>query len=948
MPQMHATAMQSYPGTGVASAGDKEATQARQDHQQRLAANPYRPMPHLAPQQRRPHGEGHANQQRPPLQQHAPATANERRVSFSLPDGHREVPPKPARTEHVLRKLSDSSSTQLQLNGTFNNPLHVVDNRPEYIRSQGGQPTNQMRTTSSQTDQAGDVLFIQPPHLTSTNQASTALTSGQPTQPNITDLEDQADIAVQQGRAPRWEIEDDTNSMRSSIRIGEVSFDISWLQGAGPPTLPPTIPIAPNVVFSARGTVAGSWRGVLWTPQQQEVIRHPPRVRREPSMVAYKTQSTASRMGPTLSPGVTLTMYPVGDWIAVTRFELSYARTPRFWLVVVDTAPDVTQAGELPLQSDDQFFLEWQGTKREWVRRPRFQGDIDRLGGFSIIPPLLPPEPPVPPERTGFPTTQKRGTTPASSSSSSASPWSTQRGTTPTPAASSQMTAQINMTTYSTGAQPKPKPPLPPQTTSGSESETSWPSEDPEPERTREDDAGILSTATTTSTTPRNLTNNDDTSFMQRMPPPRQPTSTSPTSTNQGGATQPQRGTESWIPGSAPQTSTELLQALTHVIHELLQASFSQPNEQVTILAYRACSYLTQMQHLDVPPNTGPAMGSTPQPPPTASTFTLDNPLIEADATLGQLLLGYRDIPRRHLYKEMARVEQLLSNTKQMLATWGKDPEVPGAHEGIAGIKNALDAMDWCHLAVEEGNLAQIEETLQIAVQAIQRSRNYMDMLIAWIQRRFEDDAGSPPKRQRTAERATGSGEEPVYVQQPQPPMPPRQRDDPALQRQGPDLPPLPDQGVEGGAHGQSRPPLQRRQRLQPRMETGEDAEASPYAILRAQQLLKQALPFLEQELAEIVSQAYANLYMWTTALWGHPIQLVDSAENEEIQQAETLLETEGEVSHGSQAETVMVPPYNRGRDPTPATTKPRERQPSHRRRRLHAALANSSNSESE
>ena len=148
--------------------------------------------------------------------------------------------------------------------------------------------------------------------------------------------------------------------MRSSIRIGEVSFDISWFQGAGPPTLPPTIPIAPHVVFTARASMAGAWRGVLLDPQQSQTIRHPPRVRQEPCLVAYKTLSSPWATGPTLQPGVSLTLQPIGAWIATTRFELTFARTPRFWLVTVDALPTTSPAaGELPLQvgglSDNEF-----------------------------------------------------------------------------------------------------------------------------------------------------------------------------------------------------------------------------------------------------------------------------------------------------------------------------------------------------------------------------------------------------------------------------------------------------------------------------------------------------------------------------------------------------------------------------------------------------------------
>ncbi|CAE7913948.1 unnamed protein product [Symbiodinium necroappetens] len=613
-----------------------------------------------------------------------------------------------------IPQLSNSSSTQLQLDGTSNNPLQVVDNRPDYIRNQGGYPTTQMGTTSSQTDHAGDVLFTQPPHLTATAPTSPSSASGQPTQPDISDLEDQANVAVQQGRAPRWEIEDDINSMRSSIRIGEVSFDISWLQGAGPPTLPPTIPIAPNVVFSARGTVAGTLNGGL------------------------------------------------------------------------QNAEYGMEAGELPLQSGEQFFLEWQGTKREWVRRFPFYTDEGEYPGIIVIFVIV-----GSPKGT-FPHAYSELTDDSPEQHHDAQLWGTPKIQTTTDQGSGRQHYDVN----------------------------------------RDYDIDHYKD-------------------------------------------QYQRGSESWIPESAPQTSTELLQALTKVIHELLQASFSQPNEQVTILAYRACSYLTQMQTLGPPSSNAPTVGDAPQPPPTAATFTLDNLLIEADATLNQLLQGHRDIPRRHLYNEMARVEQLLSDTKHMLAAWGKDPEVPGAHEGIAGIKNALDAMDWCHLAVEEGNIAQIEETLQIAVQATQRSRNYMDMLIAWIQSRFEDDA--------------------------------------------------------------------LKWNFYPNVETKE-GKMDKLDLLYSDDPKRSHRWKAERKRRP----AYANLYTWTTAIWGHPIQLVDSPENEEIQQAETLMEMEGDATPASQAETVMVPAYNRGSDPALATRVPRERQPSHRRRRLQAALANTSGSESE
>ena len=50
---------------------------------------------------------------------------------------------------------------------------------------------------------------------------------------------------------------------------------------------------------------------------------------------------------------------------------------------------------------------------------------------------------------------------------------------------------------------------------------------------------------------------------------------------------------------------------------------------------------------------------------------------------------------------------------------------------------------------------------------------------------------------------------------------------------------------------------------------------------LRAQEILQKVMPFIEQELATSPNEAHANLAQWTTALWGHSIQLLDSPENE-------------------------------------------------------------------
>ena len=343
--------------------------------------------------------------------------------------------------------------------------------------------------------------------------------------------------------------------------------------------------------------VAGS---PLGTPQRGQIIRHPPRMREEPSVVAYKTLNTPWASGPTLSPGVALTLHPMGAWIGVTRFELSYARTPRFWLVSVDAIPaQAVRPGELPLQEGQTFFLEWRGASREWVRRPRFPGDIEKLGGFSIIPPAEYPQPPTPPERYGHRRHTGGPSNATSSSSTARSSASWNNGGSTTPASPERQTTGVPPSSTTGTLQPhghrvipsKARPPLPPtEQRPGSESETSWPSED-EPLPT-------TSTSTSASTTSGRHGDMDPdeqpldaTWLMQSSQAATRPPATVPVRDSQ-----PRSGDSStaWIPEPAPQTPVDLLQALTQVIHELLQASFSQPNEMVTTLAYRACNYITE------------------------------------------------------------------------------------------------------------------------------------------------------------------------------------------------------------------------------------------------------------------------------------------------------------------------------------------------------------------
>ena len=102
---------QQAAGVTPSSHGEKAENQARQDHKHRQAHNPYRqpqqqprPLPQREP---RPVPEHNV----PAREQIAPA-AEVRRVSFSLPQEHREHPPKPVRQEKVVEQLIDAVAVQ--------------------------------------------------------------------------------------------------------------------------------------------------------------------------------------------------------------------------------------------------------------------------------------------------------------------------------------------------------------------------------------------------------------------------------------------------------------------------------------------------------------------------------------------------------------------------------------------------------------------------------------------------------------------------------------------------------------------------------------------------------------------------------------------------------------------------------------------------------------------
>ena len=293
-------------------------------------------------------------------------------------------------------------------------------------------------------------------------------------------------------------------------------------------------------------------------------------------------------------------------------------------------------------------------------------------------------------------------------------------------------------------ALPKTKPPPPPKPSSGSESETSWPSEDPPDQADADEEL---------SQQPM-----DATSLMQKRPelPGRVPPST--TSTREVHASELDKDAgedQTWAPPQPPRTAAETTQVLAKVLHELLQKSFAQPSEAVTTLAYRACYYVHQMQKFAANEarvcraRRHPGGEAVEDADPFAFELAMMTPLLEAIAALEHLVQKHGELPRRVAYKELAYIQDTLESAKDTLRTWEREPEAPGVHEGVAGLRNSLDYPQWNHLAIEEGGVYQTGETLRMALQALRRSVGYVQKVCRLGQAR--SDRGNSPAANKTS-----------------------------------------------------------------------------------------------------------------------------------------------------------------------------------------------------
>ncbi|OLQ12403.1 hypothetical protein AK812_SmicGene3699 [Symbiodinium microadriaticum] len=258
-----------------------------------------------------------------------------------------------------------------------------------------------------------------------------------------------------------------------------------------------------------------------------------------------------------------------------------------------------------------------------------------------------------------------------------------------------------------------------------------------------------------------------------------------------------------------------------------------------------------------------------------------------------QLHRGIASSPLLRVAAEFRIIGNALAG-RAFLKSWANDPEAPGALPGTAATQNTLDGIDWAHLAAEEGGVANLEEALKTAADAAQRSNKFMMELVEWLNQKFTasatevlsfPDSVKPKQREKEIETLT--------------------------------------------------PTVNLNFALE---ENFQEDMLMYYVHVFLHYFLDNIKDFHrcrtaeEKEVAATIAEAHSLLFSWTTALWGSPIVMVN--------------QTGVGMSPDSAAETVPwhVPGEDAGGTyPDTVDTADEERtwsQTSHRRRRMHAAMA--------
>eukprot|EP00439_Symbiodinium_sp_Y106_P060213 s3505_g8.t2 len=346
-----------------------------------------------------------------------------------------------------------------------------------------------------------------------------------------------------------------------------------------------------------RGSADGSWRGVVEQPNLGQTVYHPRRLRHEPTAVIFNTFGSYKDTAGTLPVGTRLTLTPVGEWMGTTRIELGMARTPKFWLMVMDEAETKnTRKGHIPLATGESFWLAW-SKDGIWARKPRFPDDTAQLGLTN--------------------NSRRRR-------HSQAKPH--------------QNFVHQNQDEHRTASRAVPEPSPIMCVDPAREMQYHW----------REEPG----TETASSSADRAPTSDDA-------------------------------------------NSNNLLDNLDNVLQTLLQQSFLQPREEVTDLAYRACSRLLELRRSLAGELQGPAPADTF---PDGDRPMQTNPLAEAQVILRQLALQHEEMATGQLRRALQQVQEILDKTRRLVDTLGAHPHPSHWHEALAGIRNVAneaDAWDW-------------------------------------------------------------------------------------------------------------------------------------------------------------------------------------------------------------------------------------------------------------
>ncbi|CAE7939355.1 hypothetical protein AK812_SmicGene27094 [Symbiodinium microadriaticum] len=202
------------------------------------------------------------------------------------------------------------------------------------------------RTTNQFHNFVGDVLVVQPAHLTDDPP-----TTENPF-PDLADLAQQADEAIASGRAPAWQIDGEGPSMRSSVRVDDNSHHLSWVQGVTPATLPPPMPLHQGECHWVM-----AWNNMVTT--NNAIVRHPARQNIEPTIVIYKTLAGQPSRG-VLPDHAQLTIHPAGakKVTGIRGSQTAYAATTEGSYNYPKKQPDTT--GRYLTAAAALFVVYWQ------------------------------------------------------------------------------------------------------------------------------------------------------------------------------------------------------------------------------------------------------------------------------------------------------------------------------------------------------------------------------------------------------------------------------------------------------------------------------------------------------------------------------------------------------------------------------------------------------------